>query len=108
MPPPDDDTISADRTAIEAANDTFNDLAQQFENTIEPLGAAYDSLAAGAASLWSDMSTGASQFLLGWRETLQACGETSGIIAGNVGNYWLDLSAVDVDTSITIDLTPPG
>lgn len=100
--------ISADRAALEAASDAFADEAQRFDNTVEPLGRFHDQLCAGAGELRSGVETGSSQFLLGWHETVQVCGETAGIIAGNIGGYWVDLSAVDVDTTITIDIRPTG
>lgn len=104
----DDTRISADQAALDAAANDFGDWAQQFSNTATPLGSAYDQLQAGAGSLWGELSTASAQFLLGWNEALDTCRETAGIIAGNVGNYWVDLADVDVDTQITIDLTPQG
>jgi hypothetical protein len=99
-------SVSADQSELDAANAAYEDYAQQFTNTIETVGSAHDTLAAGAASLWSDIEVGAAQFLLGWNESFQACSETCAIIAGNVGNYWLDLADTDVDQTVTFDLSP--
>lgn len=95
---------SADQATLDAASDAFQDYAKQFENTLTPLGAVHDGIVAGAGELTDDVSLGAAKFLLAWRETLQACSETSGIIAGNIGNYWLDLTDVDIDNTVTITI----
>jgi len=98
-------TVTAERAVLDAAHDTFEDYAQTFTNTADPLGAAHDSIVSGAGELADKVQTGVAQFLLGWNEAFAASSETCAIIAGNVGNYWLDLSDTDVDATVTIDLT---
>ena len=99
-----DDTVEADDRALESAVDDFNDYAKRFENTIYPLGTCHDNLASGAGEFAGEIATGNAKFLLGWNESLEACSETTGIIAGNIGNFSVDLNDVDVDQSITVTI----
>lgn len=94
----------AEQAALDGAVDRFNDYAAQFDNTIGPLGTCHDDIASGAGEFADDAASGNAKFLLGWRETLLACSETSGIIAGNIGSFYLDLKDVDIDQSITVTI----
>lgn len=95
-------TINDDVAA--SLNDTFDDYAKKFELTVEPVGAAHDSVISGCGEFSDKVETGVAKFLLGWRETLLVCGQTSGIIAANVMNQQLDLTEVDVDNTVTISI----
>lgn len=94
----------AEQAVLDEAVNRFNDYAAQFDNTLAPLGACHDDIAAGAGEFADQLAIGNARFLLGWREAFQACSETSGIIAGNTGGYYLDLEDVDIDQSITVTL----
>lgn len=97
-------TTHAEQTAIDTAVDTFNDYAAQFDNTLTPLGTCHDNITSGMGEFAEHVATGNAKFLLGWRETFTACSETAGIIAGNTGDYMVDLTDVDVDQSITVTI----
>lgn len=100
-----DDRTSAEQDAIDDAVDTFNDYAAQFENTVAPLGTScHDNLTTGTGEFSQHIAIGNAKFLLGWRETFTACSETAGIIAGNTGDYMVDLTDVDVDHTITVTI----
>lgn len=99
-----DEKIKARPASISSAKDDFNDYAKQFDNTIYPLGTCHNDIATGAGEFEQHISTGNAKFLLGWRETLQACSETTGIMAGNMGNYAVDLNQVDIDQSVTVTI----
>lgn len=103
-PTPDGGAVAVDQTATDTAKDNFNDYAAKFENTVAPLGVCHDNLAAGAGEFAGSIAAGNAAFLLGWRETLMACSETCGIIAGNAGAYYLDLKKVDVDQAVTVTI----
>lgn len=89
---------------MDGAVDQFNDYGAQFENTVAPLGGCHDNITTGAGEFADDLASGNAKFLLGWRESLLACSETSGIIAGNIGSYWMDLKDVDIDQSVTVTI----
>jgi hypothetical protein len=102
--PAPDATITADQQTISAFKSAFDDYSAAFENTATPLGSAYDNIMAGAGELSGEVQGGATAWLLGWNDVLGAASETTGIMAGNAGTYWLNLESVDTDLSITADI----
>ena len=101
---PDAGTTTADYAALAAAKDKLNDLAAQFLNTVPQVGRHYDEAVAGAGEFRGELEMGAVKFLIAWREALTVCSESAGLIAGNIGGYALDLSAVDVDLQVTVGI----
>lgn len=100
----DPDRIQAERASLDSAVDAFNDYAKRFENTLYPLGTCHNNLATGAGEFAGDIASGNAVFLLGWRESMQACSETTGIIAGNIGGFQVDLTDVDIDHTVSVTI----
>lgn len=96
--------LHVDSAALEGAKQRFADHAEAFDHSIDALGRAYDRLLTGSGETRDDFELGAAEFLLGWRETLQVCAETSRIIRRNVGGYQLDLSQADEE--LAFDIAP--
>lgn len=97
-------TVSSSDTVLTTAHNTFSDLSQQFTNTKPAVGTHHDSTIAGAGQLSDHLQLGAAKFLLAWRETFDACAETTGIIAGNIGGFSVDLTQVDSDSTVTVTI----
>lgn len=104
MRDPDGGGTYARYPVLDEVRNRFNDLAAAFRNADTPLGRAYDQAIAGAGQFSPQLSSGAVKFLLSWREVLDVCEQSAGLIAGNVGKTAVDLKAVDIDTSQAIQL----
>ena len=99
-----ENTTRADYGTLDGVQNQFNDLAAAFRNAKTPLGRDHDEALGGAGQFRGDLEAGAVKFLLSWREVFDVCEESAGLIAGNVGKTVVDLKAVDIDQSTTIQL----
>ena len=97
-------TTAASYTALAEVKNRFNDLAAALRNVGTPLGRSHDTALDGAGQFTTELRPGAVAFLLSWREVFGVCSESAGLIAGNTGKTAVDLKALDVDASTTIQL----
>ncbi|GAA2031329.1 hypothetical protein WDZ16_11740 [Pseudokineococcus marinus] len=98
------ETLAVDQVEMEAAQDSFNDLAAAYRNAGEPLTAATQDATTGAGQFATHLSPGVGAFLASWQEALSVCSTSAGLVASNIGRTATDVSAVDVDASTAIVL----
>ncbi|MGL5828025.1 MAG: hypothetical protein ACRC0L_00465, partial [Angustibacter sp.] len=63
------------------------------------VGSVLDAITYGAADHRSAVDPGAVAFALSWREVARVCGESLGVICNNLGDYTLDVQAIDLENS---------
>ncbi len=100
--PSDGGPTTVSYAALDAAEDTLNDLAAQFQNTVPEVGRRHDQALAGAGEFRGQLEVGAVKFMIGWREALTICSESAGLVAGNTHSYSMDLKKIDVDQQVTV------
>jgi hypothetical protein len=101
---PDGGGLSVDYSALEGARTTFEDLAAQFQNSREPLAGRRATLLQGCGQVSAKVDAGATAFVLSWQAAFDVASQSAGLIAGNIGGYAIDLAAVDVDSTVQIEL----
>jgi hypothetical protein len=99
-----DDPIYVEPAALAGARTTFEDLSQQFVNSKAPLQTQHGQILEGAGEFAADVSPGATAFLLSWQAAFDVSSTSAGLIAANVDTTSVDLTRVDRDAAITIEL----
>jgi hypothetical protein len=101
---PDDSTMRVDYGALDAARNRFAEVAAGFADLKEPLARQEHLLEQGCGQVSAKVADGAAQFILAWQATFDVVAESAGLIAGNLGNYATDLTAVDIRHAVEIKL----
>ncbi|MGL5857617.1 MAG: hypothetical protein ACRC35_04285 [Angustibacter sp.] len=104
IPDGDGGVVSADYTALETARDRFNDLSAQFANSSGPVFTRQQTLVTACGEVGDQVEPGAIAFGLSWQAAFDVASQSAGLIAGNIGRFAVDLSAVDTDSTVTVEL----
>jgi uncharacterized protein YukE len=101
---PDDSTMRVDYAALNAARTRFAEEAAEFADLKAPLAHQQRLLDQGCGQVSAQVLDGATEFMLAWQATFDVVTESAGLIAGNLGNYATDLTAVDIRHAAEIRL----
>ncbi|MDO9456721.1 hypothetical protein [Nocardioides sp.] len=77
----------------------FRDLSAEFDNSgMEVGGHRMDTITA-CGEMSQFVEDGANAYLISWGQTLEFCGETAALIAGNTNVFEISLERLDTDLS---------
>lgn len=91
--------ILADASVLDDVRSEFQELGRLLRDTVEPVTGAGERVTDGARQFAGALAHGVAAFTLSWMAAFDATSVTAGNIAANVGDFSIDVEALDLGAS---------
>jgi hypothetical protein len=98
------DPIAVSYSTLEALRTQLLDLGVALSNTQAPLGECYDKILDGSGQFADQLTSGATEFLLSWKTTLDTMSDGATVVGNSIGKSAIDFAAADAAHGVEIIL----